>query len=55
MEGVLITSAVFAAVALLALLFCFVPVGLWVTAPFKAAWCCQRVCSFRYAGDMRQP
>jgi hypothetical protein len=27
---------------------------LWVTPPFKAAWCCQHVCGSRYADDMRQ-
>src|SRR4051812_22236202 len=27
---------------------------LWVTPPFKAAWCCRHVCGFRYAGDMRR-
>src|SRR4051795_478461 len=24
-----------------------------VTPPFQAAWCCQHVCGFRYADDMR--
>jgi hypothetical protein len=27
---------------------------LWVTPPVKAAWRCQHVCGFRYAGDIRQ-
>src|SRR3954451_14918297 len=27
---------------------------LQVTPPLKAAWCCQHVCDFRYADDMRQ-
>src|SRR2546421_12849777 len=26
--------------------------ALWVTPPVKAAWCCQDVWAFRYAGDM---
>src|SRR3981189_603142 len=26
--------------------------SLWATPPVKAAWCCQDVCGFRYAGDM---
>jgi hypothetical protein len=25
-----------------------------VTPPFKAAWCCQHVCGFRYAHDMER-
>jgi hypothetical protein len=25
-----------------------------VTRPFKAAWCCQHVCDFRYAADTRR-
>jgi hypothetical protein len=29
--------------------------SLWVTPPVKAAWCCQHVCDFRYAGDMCRP
>jgi hypothetical protein len=28
--------------------------SLEVMPPVKAAWCCQRVCGFRYAGDMRR-
>jgi hypothetical protein len=24
------------------------------TPPFKAAWCCEHVCRFRYADDIRQ-
>jgi hypothetical protein len=28
--------------------------SLWVMPPVKAAWCCQHVCGFRYADDMRQ-
>src|SRR3981081_67534 len=26
--------------------------SLYVMPPFKAAWCCQHVCGFRYADDM---
>jgi hypothetical protein len=28
--------------------------SLRVTPPFEGAWCCQHVCGFRYADDMRQ-
>ena len=28
--------------------------SLKITPQVKAAWCCQHVCDFRYAGDMRQ-
>jgi hypothetical protein len=28
--------------------------SLQLTPPVKAAWCCQHVCDFRYADDMRR-